>query len=909
MAYIPSLEETLSQIRQSIGLERHPQEKRFSDFELNLRNHIKEAQSILNEIFDALNMDEQDRRDSLGNLMEWAGFHKALELRVWTGNASQQQVLWHMLAYSYAPALARRLAFWSIANIQHDLPPIDAGMPGGKFWFLPQPDKNNANLEMPVRQVINWLLDLLGDKSVNRLEDYVENINLNNEKLTNSDKTKLTIRTLHYWRKNGLPKSAKKIDDFFPDAAALNFEGSFSPKNTPELNESFDAALNFVKTKNLTNSEKLHDEIPMAVARLETIFNGSAPDDEKETFVKNIAMRYSIPEMHIIRQRLKIARMMQDGYERLLKFLCPDVAVDCADPAKNKLLQIVGLFETVYNLTIQAYQNADSAEDQDAWFESHLAPWDESDLLLSITPSLQQSGYALLSERLTRKFMSLEPDDPLEDLIPWDLESAAPIIQRRISLIKQQQDEEVRLARLRDRMRAASPWRALLEEDNFWVLSQLAHQDDLSQKLQELVLKRMRELAGTEGRKVCCNLIELGTLLNSNSKNRPKNIKQRIKQLFDESEHSSGFDEWKAPLLCLRAKHNLFQNDFEDAIKDFRAALDACSERAFGGLRGEIARDGFASELAKNGFIPQNQEVYYRNIVAYMEFPDGAPSFEDAAVECENFFWSTLYQPYSDVERLVGRPRTQHEALLKDTVGLIAHADWNGLRVWLQKNAKNFHFKNIKEARRNSVLLSWIKFLNHFEKTLPHFRAITPIELQREVRKVEQHMKNWRTAIAILLEAWPEQAKISDFKGQTPLMLVADNGDVELTKLLTPLSDVNAQDYKGRTALNAAVTGGSSECVSMILLNDHLDELKVTFEGNTALHMAVRFGFPEIVNLIHEQFPVLADKVNKANQTPKTMAQDILDNLTSWKEVMLKQNRKIGSEEDFTKAFNLFSDS
>lgn len=899
MAYIPSLEETLSQIRQSIGLERHPQEKRFSDFELNLRNHIKEAQSILNEIFDALNMDEQDRRDSLGNLMEWAGFHKALELRVWTGNASQQQVLWHMLAYSYAPALARRLAFWSIANIQHDLPPIDAGMPGGKFWFLPQLDKNYAKLEMPVEQVINWLLDLLGDKSVNRLEDYVEGINSN-------DKLKLTIRTLHNWRKDGLPKSAKKIDDFFPDAA-LKFAGSFSPKNTSQLNESFDVALNFVKTKNLTNSEKLHDEIPMAVARLEAIFNGSASDDEKETFVKNIAMRYSIPEMHIIRQRLKIARMMQDGYERLLKFLCPDVAVDCADPAKNKLLQIVRLFETVYNLTIQAYQNADSAEDQDAWFESHLAPWDKSDLLLSITPSLQESVYALLSERLTRKFMSLEPDDPLEDLIPWDLESAGPIIQRRISLIKQQQDEDIGLAKLRNRMRAASPWRALLEEDNFWVLSQLAHQDDLSQKIQELVLKRMRELAETEGRKVCCNLIELGTLLNSNPKSRPKNIKQRVQQLLDESEHSSGFAEWKAPLFRLRATHNLFQNNFEDAIKDFKAALGACSERAFGGLRGEIARDGFASELAKDGFIPQNQEVYYRNIVAYMEFPDGAPSFEDAAVECEDFFWSTLYQPYPDVDPFLGKSRLQYKSIIPDTFGLIEHADWNGLRAWLQKNAKNLRVQNIKEARRNSVLLSWIKSLNKYEKALPHHRAIIPIELQRELIKVDQHMRNWRTAIAILLETWPEQAKISDFKGQTPLMLVADSGDVELTKLLVPLSDVNAQDYKGRAALHAAVTGRSSEGVSMILLNDHLDVLKVTSEGNTALHMAVRFGFPEIVNLIHEEFPALANKVNTANQTPKIMAQDILDNLTSWKEFMLKQNRKIGSEEDFKKVFNIFS--
>jgi hypothetical protein len=902
MSLIPTLEETLSQIRKSIGLERHAQEGRFSEFEISLQNYINVARIILEEIFTALNMDERDREDASVSLMEWANFHKALELKVWTGNASQQQVLWHMLAYSYAPALARRLAFWTIANLQYGLPPIDAGMPGGKFWFLPQLDKKNAKLEMPVDQVVNWLLELLGVKSVNRLEDYVENINSN-------DKLKLTIRTLHNWRKDGLPKSAKKIDEFFPDDSTLSFDGAFTLKDDLLLQNQFEATLNFVKKKNIANAEKLHDETPMAVARLEAIFNGSAPDDEKETFVKNIAMRYSIPEMHIIRQRLKIARMMQDGYERLLKFLCPDVAVDCADPAKNKLLQIIGLFETVYNLTIQAYQNADSAEDQDAWFESHLAPWDKSDLLLSITPSLQESGYALLSERLTRKFMSLEPDDPLEDLIPWDLESAGPIIQRRISLIKQQQDEDIRLAKLRNRMRATSPWRALLEEDNFWVLSQLAHQDDLSQKLQELVLKRMRELAETEGRKVCCNLIELGNLLNSNSKNRPKNIKQRVQQLLDESEHSSGFAEWKAPLFRLRAKHNLFQNNFEDAIKDFKTALGACSERAFGGLRGEIARDGFASELAKDGFIRQNQEVYYRNIVAYMEFPDGAPSFEDAAVECEDFFWSTLYRPYPDVDAFLGKSRLQYKTIIADTFGLIEHADWNGLRAWLQKNAKNLRVQNIKEARRNSVLLSWIKSLNKYEKAFPHHRAIIPIELECELIKVDQHMKNWRTAIAILLETWPEQAKISDFKKQTPLMLVADNGDVELTKLLTPLSDVNAQDYKGRTALHAAVTGRSSECVSMILLNDHLDVLKVTSEGNTALHMAVRFGFPEIVNLINEEFPALANKVNKANQTSKTMAQDILDNLTSWKEFMLKQNRKIGSREDFTKIFNLFSNS
>lgn len=49
----------------------------------------------------------------------------------------------------------------------------------------------------------------------------------------------------------------------------------------------------------------------------------------------------------------------------------------------------------------------------------------------------------MLAEQLSRKFMSLGSDSPLEDLIPWDANSAAPIIQRRMLLIKKQSDEDM----------------------------------------------------------------------------------------------------------------------------------------------------------------------------------------------------------------------------------------------------------------------------------------------------------------------------------------------------------------------------------------------------------------------------------------------------------------------------------
>lgn len=893
MARIPSFEETLLEAHQSLGLKRDPRKKRFADLEMQLDNHGEMAGEMLMAIFEALDMDKQACRDAMGNIMEWSGFHKALELRTWTGNASQQQVLWHLLAYSYVPALARRLAFWSLHNTENDQPPADAGMPGGKFWFLPNWDRVNDRIELPVPQVVNWLLDLLEGAS---LEDAIGGLCT-----PNGD----AMRTLQGWKLEGwTPKSAKKIKQIFPDDAVLNFAGAFSPVEGLSSGAQFHDALSFVSHKGL-NSEALQDEIPMSAERLEAILNESAPDEEKQEFARLLALRYAKPEMGTIRQRLQVARMAQDACQRLLKFLCPGVEATCPDPARNKLLQLVGLFEITYNLTIAAWKNGDTNEEQDAWFEAHLAPWDKADLLLSILPSRRDTAYLELAERLTRKFMRLEENSPLEDLVPWSKDAAGPIIERRFLLIQQELEEDQRLEKLVERVRAASPWRALQAEDSYWVVSQFALRDGLSPETREMALRRMGALATTQGQKVGVCVVELGFLLNGEPKQRPKDIQQRVQSLLDEALASpNGYEKWKALLLRFRAKHRLFQKDFkglDGARADFKAALDACAERGFGGLRGEIAKDGFAAEIAGEGFIPQNQQKYYRNMLGYMEFPNGVPSFEDAATECEEFFWSTLCQPYPGVERQDGLAMLQFEAVAKETFGLIECADWDGLHTWMRRHATAFRKKNLKDARRNSVLLQWLKLLHMFESKLSVFKAMVPLEMSGEMDRVAQHMKNWRVAIRLLLETWPEQATIADFKGQTPLMLAADYGDVELARLLAsmPDMDVDAQDHLGRTALHAAVTGRSPECVT-IVLDRNPDVAKATFdEENTALHTAVRFGVPESVRLILEEFPGLVSKTNAAGKTPLAMAHEILENLPEWQAYMRKEKRRTGSKKDF----------
>src|SRR3546814_12239753 len=83
----------------------------------------------------------------------------------------------------------------------------------------------------------------------------------------------------------------------------------------------------------------------------------------------------------------------------------------------------------------------------------------------------------------------------------------------------------------------------------------------------------------------------------------------------------------------MRAKHRLFQNDFAGAKEDFDAALAACDERAFGHLRGEIAREAFAVTIGNAGLNLQNDKRYHRQMLAFSEFSRTPPTYKHARSE------------------------------------------------------------------------------------------------------------------------------------------------------------------------------------------------------------------------------------------------------------------------------------
>ncbi|NTV09664.1 MAG: ankyrin repeat domain-containing protein [Zoogloea sp.] len=900
MAHLPSFEEILTEVHSRLGLKALPNKGRFTSYELEVDGHGDRVRQLLQDIYDALELDGRAQQDATHVIEKLAGILKALELRTWTGNASQHQVLWHLLAYVHVPIWARNVAFWSLANIEHDLPPIDAGMPGGAFWFLPTGNPQTGEIDLPIPKVLAWLLNLLNESTVGKLRDAVGNRQLREKEGGNE----AAVRTLRNWQAGKeLPKSDNKIVEIFPDDAALTFAGAFLLDIEWSPETQFEKALEFVVERRALNIEQLSAEISMTPERLHSIFNKTADAKKKAAFVRHVSIRYTAPSMATIRQRLRVARLVQAGYQDLAKFLCPELQPEEAhDPRKNKVLQLVALFETIYNKTIQAWHHGNSEAEQDAWFEQQFLPLDRYDLLLPILPTLPwEQRVPLLAERLTRRFMALEPGHGLEDILPSSANDLEVVLRRRIERIRNELEEDKRVEMLCQRVKAASPYRTLQAESSFWVLSQFSQSKGLSEKVRQMAWKRMAEVAASPLERGTSRLLNLGHLLNGEVSAWPEAIRQEVQQQLDATEtDEAAWEQWKAPLLRLKAKHALYENRFDDAETLFKAALAACSERAFGDLRGEIARDGFALAIFRSALNRKNHEPYYRNMLHFMEFPNGVPSFEDAAAECEEYFWSTLYRPYPGLEAVEGAAKVNIRAATEEAFGLIESGDWDGFKAWLTKNKKAFHDSDLKDARRNSVLMSSLKWLYELEDKLPMLRMMAPAEIQGGLFKVEQHLRNRRQSIRLLLEAWPKQAAIADFKGQTPLMMASNHGDRELVPLLLPLSEVDAQDYIGRTPLHAAVAGRCPDCLSALLaLNP--DVAKVTLgEANTVAHTAVRFGWVEGLRLLLNEFPGLAGAKNHLGQTAVEMAQELLENYEAWRTFMREhQGHGIGAKGDF----------
>mgnify|MGYP000417321690 CR=1 FL=1 len=659
------------------------------------------------------------------------------------------------------------------------------------------------------------------------------------------------------------------------DNVKLDFKGVFTPDPRQTPVEQFNQALKFVQRKGLTASA-LRLEIPMTQEGiLEAVLHRQADEATQAAFVHHLAERYAQPSMRIIRQRLRAARMVQDGYIRLLKTLCPGTDPLCADPQQNKLLQLFALYKLVYNLTIDAWRHChhlgEAAENQ--WFDEHLPPWDKHSLLLSITPSLRHMGNQVLAHWLTRQFFDMQPGAPLEDCFPLDAAQAPAILQRKLERIQTFDNEIVRENQLIERIQTSSPWRALQGEASYWVVAQVAQNPAISPVARQAATQRLRELANTPAQTVQTVMLELDAYLNAEKRHRPKDVQARVEALLAEAEASEGYALWKAPLLQYKAKHLLACNDFAGAERCFKDALEAGRERNYGPFVGEAGRDGLACAVANQRLITDNHNPYYRAILQgdVVDCSDGIPSIQEVARQAAEYFWSTLYKPYPGVEAEQRRSLAETQKIFRGLMPLFQSGDQAGMQKWVKSQRKLFASR-LPDVDGNSVLMALLKIRAHFQ-------AVPQWALQEQQAEAWSAMlKNWQWLIGhIAQQATPKQLDLQDLKGQTPLMLMAEDGDTELVAVLLQAgAKPDLQDIRGLTALHSACKSHVDACVDALL--DHPCQLTITtHEKRSALHTASWAGHVHAVKRLSQLAPALVRGRDVLGQTPLEMAEDLLE--------------------------------
>lgn len=880
MSALPTTEAILLEIHQSFcGNIDSATKKRFSTDQMAAFASGRKSLAILKEmgtkmlldLFRALDLNPQAQMDVLRNYQEFGNAYKFLELNTWTFAADQRQVLWALLGYVYVPGLARRVGFWSLQQA------LDKGMPGGRFWYLPEPQKANgeASLYLPVAQVIDWLLDLVGTLP----EAFADH-----QSVQTDGAHEALRRSLYNWR-DGTQMSVQSIKKYFSNEILLDFKGAFKLKYVISPSEQFASALEFVRCKGLT-ADQLRFEIPMTQeGLLEEVLAGNVNEDVQAVFVECLAERYAPPSMHTIRQRLLLARAVQDGYARLLKVICPGVAKDCADAEKNKLLQLFAIYKLVYNLTVGAWRNCgdqgESAENE--WFEEHLPEWDKSGVFLSILPSRRESANQELAHRMTRQFFEMQPGAELENYVASDAQSVVAIVTRNMERDSQFGDEIMAELSLVERIKVGSPWRALQTESRFWVVSQVAQNRSLAPLKRQAAIQRMRELAATPGQTVQAILLELNAHLNAERKVLLKGAQEQVLALLEEAEASVGYDLWKAAILQYKAKHLLSCNDFYGAFRLFQEALEAGIERSYGPLLGEVGRDCFAVAVATQErvgrkLIVNNYEKYYRAMLAggVMSECEEIPSIEDTARWAYTYFWDTLYKPYPSYPTQKPQSIEPFKKLFRDLLPLFKSGDQAGLKTWIKSNRQLLK-SSLPDAEGNSVLMALMKLHSGFLQIFPMLQSVIPAQVRDEGERFGGMLEQWKAFLALMITESPKQLNIADLKGQTPLMLMAEDGDTEMVKtLLQAGADPDMQDWQGMTALHSACKSRVEDCVEVLLAHPCRLDI-VTNEGRSPLHTATWSGHLYAVRRLAQLAPQLIRERDSQGHTPLEHAEDLIE--------------------------------
>ena len=873
----PSLESLLLRAHQALaaasdGTKLKTDDKAlFADIGLSQERQHMITTRLLADIQSAFDLDDESNAYFLKQLLDWSSHHKHLQLNTRTAGASDRQIAWYLASRSIVPTLARVLAFWDLDGA------LAPGMPTGQFWFLPTMDDATGRLELPLPKVVNWLIDLYGTP-VSQVQHH-----LGSDGDVERSRQDSHLRNLYNWKAGGRPRVTSILAMFPTEDAAVQaeaFQGAFTPDSSATMDRVLVKAFEFVRRKGMT-PQVLSRQIAFPnVERLSEVLAGSGTVDENKRFVRALRARYAVPSQQTIRQLLLMARAVQSAYLSICGALCPEVEPTCTDPSRNKVLQLLSLFTRVFNLTISARGQVSGAseEEEDRVFETSLTLFERQDLLLDIVPSRKHVAYLQVPSQWSRRFARMLANDPLEDLMPTHPEGIEYFVQTVAVRLIREEDEDRRVVEVVDRCQRSSPWRAL-QDQGFDVLRQIVGMDAMLPRARMLACERLLEVAKGPAQMAEAALQLALNLLASEDRNRSAALALRVDGLLGLARAALSGTHHEPLLLATEAKQSLRKGQFKAAQGQYRKALAACSNWGCGRLRGEIARDLLALEVA-DAALPAEEHTavskYYRNMLAFGMFEAEPSSLEDTAIWAYDYFWKDLFKPYRDAPS-IRAPRTlnSQELLRQLTRRVMLDSEFDA-QTWLAQHRKDLSKQRLRDVRGDSVL-------TFFLKSLEKLRTMAPPEPAERMRSF----------LLALIAAWPEQIYMSDFKAQTALMLAANDGEVEIVRcLLSGEAEIDVQDHLGRTALHAAVTGDALACVELLLAAGP-DIRKTTFdESQSVLHTAVRIGDVNIVSVLATAFPELLKDANTYWRTPHAEAQSMLDHHEQYRSMMMRQTRR-----------------
>jgi len=816
--------------------------KKYTTGTAELKSQLEKTEKILDAIFRALKLGEIDDQAidaAKFNIMNAASAYKEVEVHTFTFDAGLRQIIWDLLGYLYVPGVARIIANWNLDE------PMDKDMPSGRFWYLPA--VADTTLKLPVAQVVDWYLDLLGMP----LEKFAEERMIGLVDADDSTSESM-IRSLYKWKNGTLPK-IDIFDKYFPDDMAITYQGTFEIALGLNEEEQFAKALDFVKAKEFS-AEDLQMEINISdLERIQQVLSGEADSGERRNFVEKLANRYAAPTPARVRQRLLIARMVQDGYTKLRKFLLPEVADNCADPEVNKLVQLIQQFKLIYNLTTEASilkgrPSLDTQDSEDQWFEEMLQKMPlDPEIALSISPSARATANIELSKILSQRFQNPMGDEALPNIL-HDGTTASMIL--HVEGLQKKYEKKIsgqtRFNKLITDLESGDVAKALADEDRYDMLYAAVRHSGMQGPTYGAIFQRIFELALPDYQYIQAWLFQTECFMDGNAP------KEMVALALKGAKAHAGYDIWKGPLLHLKGKHLLNCNDFDGAIACFKEAEKDCLIRNYGLTRGLVAKDLFATEIANQKLNINNQTKYYRDIINFGTH-DGAElaSVEELAAHLSGYFWTELYQPYKGMPSLIPSADKEARELLKPLAEFMWQADTKGLEKWVKKNRQRLQ-KHLPDVRGDTVLTMLIKMWNEFRGDSNQ----VPLLLQAQIPTA------FRAAISTICITAPKLLKMVDFKGQTPLMLIAEQGEAKVVKAMIEAgADPAAQDYQGRSALHAAIMNGHKGVIDVLL--DYPEcATKTTIDGRTPAHSSITVGDMKTLERLILIAPSLIDGVS-----------------------------------------------